>query len=130
MSRLADYFFVCGYDQRKGGGGAANPKESLSRVIQRFPERDWPDIPFIHGIDLFCQPAGWTLSAERQEPRFFILVLTDVEGKRLFCPCLTFSEAIPKEDLGRPLFTAVGRNRNDFTGSASVFRIRIHVDPY
>jgi myotubularin-related protein 5/13 len=100
MSRLADYFFVCGYDQRKGV--TANPKESLSRVIQRFPERDWPDIPFIHGIDLFCQPAGWTLSTERQEPRFFILVLTDVEGKRLFCPCLTFSEAIPKEDLGRP----------------------------
>ena len=101
MSRLADYFFVCGYDHRKGGGGGSNPKESQSRVIQRFPERDWPDIPFIHGIDLFCQPSGWSLSAERQEPRFFILVLTDVEGKRLFCPCLTFSEAIPKDDLGK-----------------------------
>lgn len=94
---------MCGYDHHRGGGGGAttNPKESPSRVIQRFPERDWPDIPFTHGIDLFCQPGGWSLSPERQEPRFFILVLTDAEGQRLFCPCLTFSEAIPKDVFGR-----------------------------
>ena len=25
------------------------------QVVQRFPERDWPDIPFVHGLDRFCQ---------------------------------------------------------------------------
>ena len=40
------------------------------------------------------------LSSERLEPQFFISILTDVEGKRLYCPCLTFSEAVTKESLG------------------------------
>ena len=61
------------------------------------------------------------MSAERQEPQFFISILTDVEGeaarfiflpnqnsqkpyfpsgKRLYCPCLSFSEAVTKESLG------------------------------
>ncbi|XP_023320914.1 myotubularin-related protein 13 isoform X8 [Eurytemora carolleeae] len=95
MSRLVDYFVICGYDHNK----VRSTKESCSQVIQRFPEKDWPDIPFIHGLDLFCQPGGWVLSSERQEPKFFISILTDVEGNRLHLPCLTFSEAIPKQDL-------------------------------
>jgi len=90
MSRFVDYFVICGYDHTKGRSG--NHKESNSQVIQRFPEKDWPDIPFIHGIDLFCQPNGWLLSTERQEPTFFMSVLTTVEGNRLYCPCLSFSE--------------------------------------
>ena len=98
MSRFVDYFVICGYDQTKGRTG--NPKESHSQVIQRFPERDWPDIPFIHGLDLFCQPHGWLLTPERQEPKFFVSILTDAEGNRLYCPCLTFSEAIAKDKLG------------------------------
>jgi len=98
MSRFVDYFYICGYDHTKGRSG--NHKESKSQVIQRFPEKDWPDIPFIHGVELFCQPNGWLLSTERQEPTFFVSVLTDVEGKRLYCPCLSFSEAISKEKLG------------------------------
>jgi len=97
MSRLVDYFVICGYDHNK----VRSTKESCSQVIQRFPEKDWPDIPFIHGLDLFCQPGGWVLSSERQEPKFFISILTDVEGNRLHLPCLTFSEAIPKQDLGK-----------------------------
>jgi len=97
MSRFVDYFFICGYDHTKGRSG--NYKEK-SQVIQRFPEKDWPDIPCIHGIDWFCQPNGWLLSTERQEPTFFVFVLTDVEGKRLYCPCLSFSEAVSKEKVG------------------------------
>ena len=75
-------------------------KEGQSQVIQRFPEKDWPDIAFIHGLDLFCQPNGWILTPERQEPKFFVSILTDAEGNRLYCPCLTFSEAISKDKLG------------------------------
>ena len=98
MSRFVDYFVICGYDHTKGRTG--NPKESHSQVIQRFPERDWPDIPFIHAIPLFCQPHGWLLTTERQEPKFFVSILTDTEGNRSYCPCLTFSEAIAKDKLG------------------------------
>merc|ERR1719481_1762432 len=49
---------------------------------------------------MFCQPDGWHLTPERQEPKFFMPVLTDVEGKRLYCPCLTFSEAVSREAVG------------------------------
>ena len=98
MSRFVDYFVICGYDHTRGRSG--NPKESYSQVVQRFPEKDWPDISFIHGLDLFCQPNGWTLSQEKQEPKFFVSILTDDKGNRLYCPCLTFSEAITKAKLG------------------------------
>jgi hypothetical protein len=52
MSRFVDYFVICGYDHTKGRPGG---RESCSQVIQRFPEKDWPDIPFVHGLDRFCQ---------------------------------------------------------------------------
>jgi myotubularin-related protein 5/13 len=90
MSRFVDYFVICGFDHTQGR--PESPKESSSQVIQRFPEKDWPDVPFIQGIDLFCQPNGWKLSTQRQEPTFFMSVLTAVEGNRLYCPCLSFSE--------------------------------------
>ena len=99
MSRFVDYFVICGFDHTKGRT-QGNMKESQSQVIQRFPEKDWPDISFIHGLDLFCQPNGWILTTERQEPRFFVSILTDAEGTRLYCPCLTFSEAVAKDKLG------------------------------
>lgn len=97
MSRLADYLLICGYDHTK----AHSPTESSSRVIQRFPCRDWPDVPLMPGLDMFCQPNGWNLSTERQEPKFFVLVMTDAEGGRIYCPVLTFSEAVRKDDLGK-----------------------------
>ena len=96
MSRLVDYFLICGYDHSK----IRNKNESSSRVVQRFPEKDWPDVPFLAGMDLFCQPNGWSLSPDRQSPKFFVLVMTDEGGTRLHCPVLTFSEAIRKDDLG------------------------------
>ena len=75
----------------------------------------------VANIHPIIQPGGWLVSAERQEPQFFISILTDVEGeaarfiflpnqivknhifpsgKRLYCPCLSFSEAVTKESLG------------------------------
>ena len=96
MSRIIDYFAIYGYDPEK----ARNAQEiSCSRLVQRFPEKDWPDVPFIDNLGTFCQPNGWVLSAERQEPKFFISVLTAAEGNRIYCPVFTFSEAVPKEDL-------------------------------
>ncbi|KAG5261493.1 hypothetical protein AALO_G00284900 [Alosa alosa] len=67
MARLADYFLVVGYDLEKRGGG-----EGQGRILQRFPEKDWEDNPFPQGIELFCQPSGWQLVAERQPPSFFV----------------------------------------------------------
>lgn len=120
-SRFVDYFVICGYDHTKGRSG--NPKESHSQVIQRFPERDWPDIAFIHGLDLFCQPNGWLLTPERQEPKFFVSILTDAEGNRLYCPCLSFSEAISKDKLG--LATVDEDNEDDgHQGPLSIVTVR------
>ncbi|XP_050441146.1 myotubularin-related protein 13 [Adelges cooleyi] len=89
MSRLADYFVVVGYDHEKERGG-----KSKGIIVQRFPEKDWKDTPFIDGIEWFCQPQGWSLSSERQEPRFFVFVLTDVEAERHYCACLCFNETV------------------------------------
>ncbi|KAJ8911049.1 hypothetical protein NQ315_004696 [Exocentrus adspersus] len=89
MSRLADYFVVVGYDHEKERSGI-----SSGIILQRFPERDWSDTPFIDGIEWFCQPQGWALSTERQEPRFFVSVLTDIDANRHYCACLCFNETL------------------------------------
>ncbi|BES90651.1 Myotubularin protein [Nesidiocoris tenuis] len=89
MSRLADYFVIVGYDHEKERGG-----HSKGIILQRFPDKDWPDTPFIDGIELFCQPQGWALSTERQEPRFFVSVLTDIDANRHYCACLCFNETV------------------------------------
>ncbi|XP_055539835.1 myotubularin-related protein 13 [Wyeomyia smithii] len=89
MSRLADYFVIVGYDHEKERTGTRNGK-----IIQRFPEKDWPDTPFIAGIEWFCQPQGWSLSTVRQEPQFFVSVLTDIDANRHYCACLCFNETI------------------------------------
>lgn len=40
----------------------------------------------------FCQPGGWELTERRQEPTYFVSVLTDIDGERHYCACLTFYE--------------------------------------
>lgn len=107
MSRLADYFVIVGYDHEKErkyfffynisylankfnlGSGS-----SSGIILQRFPEKDWLDTPFIEGIEWFCQPQGWALSTDRQEPRFFVSVLTDIDANRHYCACLCFNETV------------------------------------
>ncbi|RZF38820.1 hypothetical protein LSTR_LSTR000523 [Laodelphax striatellus] len=89
MSRLADYFVIIGYDHEKERSGQSN-----GIILQRFPKTDWSDTPFIDGIEWFCQPQGWALSTERQEPHFFVSVLTDVDANRHYCACLCFNETV------------------------------------
>ncbi|KAK7870000.1 hypothetical protein R5R35_011968 [Gryllus longicercus] len=89
MSRLADYFVIVGYDHEKERSGT-----SSGIILQRFPEKDWEDTPFIEGIEWFCQPQGWALSTERQEPRFFVSVFTDIHANRHYCACLCFNETV------------------------------------
>ncbi|XP_052066679.1 myotubularin-related protein 13-like isoform X4 [Mytilus californianus] len=89
MSRLADYFVLVGYDHEKDRGG-----QSVGKIIQRFPEKEWDDCPFTQGIELFCQPSGWKLSPQRCPPEFFIAVLTDMDADRHYCACLSFSESV------------------------------------
>ncbi|XP_042191162.1 myotubularin-related protein 5 [Callorhinchus milii] len=89
MARLADYFLVVGYDHEKRGSG-----ECQGRIIQRFPEKEWEDSPFPQGIELFCQPSGWQLFAEKKSPMFFVAVLTDINSERHYCACFTFWEAV------------------------------------
>ena len=95
MSRLVDYFVICGYEHTEGGRG---------RVLQRFPACDREDVSFIQGLDLFCQPGGWVLTPDRQETKFFMPMLTDSEGDRRYCPCLSFSEPLPLEEEDGMMF--------------------------
>lgn len=88
---------------------------TCGKIIQRFPEKDWPDTPFIEGIEWvsssnfpylfnlyndfidtlqFCQPLGWNLSQERHEPKFFTSVLTDIDANKHYCACLSFHETL------------------------------------
>lgn len=87
--RLADYFVVVGFreDSQKAGIGSGV-------VLQRFPVRDWDDVSFISEIELFCQPQGWRLALESEEPKYFVSVLTDMVGNRFYCACLSFHEPI------------------------------------
>lgn len=71
------------------GGSIRNGK-----ILQRFPEQDWPDTPFFEGIEWFCQPQGWSLSTHQQEPQFFISVLTNIDGNHHYCACLSFNEKV------------------------------------
>ncbi|XP_030373438.1 myotubularin-related protein 13 [Scaptodrosophila lebanonensis] len=95
MSRLADYFVIVGYDNDKEKtAGNVNGQPICGKIVQRFPEKDWPDTPFIEGIEWFCQPLGWNLSCEKQEPKFFVSVLTDIDANKHYCACLSFHETL------------------------------------
>ncbi|XP_075409554.1 myotubularin-related protein 5 isoform X3 [Tenrec ecaudatus] len=94
MARLADYFVLVAFGPHPRGSG-----EGQGQILQRFPEKDWEDNPFPQGIELFCQPSGWQLCAERNPPTFFVAVLTDINSERHYCACLTFWEPVePTQD--------------------------------
>uniref|UniRef100_A0A8C5QBF1 SET binding factor 1 n=1 Tax=Leptobrachium leishanense TaxID=445787 RepID=A0A8C5QBF1_9ANUR len=73
------------------------------RIIQKFPEKDWEDNPFPQGIELFCQPSGWQLCAEKNPPTFFIAVLTDINSERHYCSCFTFWEELDCSEEDAPI---------------------------
>jgi hypothetical protein len=66
----------------------------------------------IKGRDVlqFCQPQGWALSTERQEPRFFVSVLTDIDANRHYCACLCFNETVaitPSKPVDEVIFLII-----------------------
>ncbi|KAJ9585117.1 hypothetical protein L9F63_003069, partial [Diploptera punctata] len=112
MSRLADYFVIVGYDHEK----------EMELFYRDFLRKDWSDTPFIEGIEWFCQPQGWALSTERQEPRFFVSVLTDIDANRHYCACLCFNETVaitPSKPVDEEEDTVEGENSHprSLTGS-------------
>ncbi|XP_047135249.1 myotubularin-related protein 13 isoform X1 [Hydra vulgaris] len=93
MSRLADYFCVVGVEDVSDN--LINKKVELkSSIIQRFPCKDWKDVPFPQGLEHFCQPGGWFSSVKNLPPTFYVAILTDIEGKSNYLACLTFYEGI------------------------------------
>ena len=84
--------------------------------MQRFPEKDWSDTPFIEGIEWFCQPLGWALSTERLEPHYFVSVLTDIDANRHYCACFCFNETVaitpnkPVDEEEEESLLSTGRN--------------------
>lgn len=94
-TRLVDYVAIVGFDFE------ANQRNAKGRILQRFPEKDWPDTRFIEGIEFFCQPLGWELTttpnqSHKYVPKFFQFVLTDIDVDRHYCACLTFYEAVQR----------------------------------
>ena len=47
---------------------------------------------------------------EKSEPKFFVSVLTDIEGRRHYCACLAFSEAVPKDLVSKCIKGFTRRN--------------------
>jgi hypothetical protein len=54
--RLVDYVAVCGYDHARKAAASDEASSSANRndafacngkILQRFPSRDWKDVPFI-----------------------------------------------------------------------------------
>lgn len=98
-TRLIDYVAIVGFDFE-----ISNQRNAKGRILQRFPEKDWPDTSFIEGIEFFCQPLGWELLAtpypqqsQKHVPKFFQFVLTDIDVDRHYCACLTFYEAVQND---------------------------------
>lgn len=99
-TRLVDYVAIVGFDFE------ANLRNAKGRILQRFPEEDWPDTSFIEGIEFFCQPLGWQLItaaqySQRYTPKFFQFVLTDIDVDRHYCACLTFYEVVQEQSQKR-----------------------------
>lgn len=42
----------------------------------------------------FCQPQGWALSLQQEEPKYFMSVLTNVDGNHYYCAVLSFNEKV------------------------------------
>ena len=56
---------------------------------------------FSTGVAQFCQPTGWSLSAHKLPPTYFVAALTDIDAERHYGACLTFSEDVATlEPLG------------------------------
>jgi hypothetical protein len=75
-------------------------------VLQRFPNRDWPDVSFFNGLQVvgicyntqlsplqFCEPDGWTITDRPHAPRLHTTILTDEGGERHYCATLTISQS-------------------------------------
>jgi myotubularin-related protein 5/13 len=98
-TRLVDYVVIVGFDFE------SNQRNAKGRILQRFPEKDWPDTAFIEGIEFFCQPLGWEITQlspeahhlQKVAPKFFQFVLTDIDVDRHYCACLTFYEAVQNQ---------------------------------
>lgn len=50
--------------------------------------------PFIQFTFQFCQPQGWALSLQQEEPKYFMSVLTNVDGNHYYCAVLSFNEKV------------------------------------
>ena len=50
--------------------------------------------PTVFCVCQFCQPTGYSLSTQQQQPAFYVAVLTDVDADRHYCATFTFHETV------------------------------------
>eukprot|EP00727_Mastigamoeba_balamuthi_P007009 m51a1_g2929 putative udp-glucose 4-epimerase (1618) ;mRNA; r:566998-574824 len=95
--RFVDYFVVV------GAGDALEPLDAASalsarecfdapfkaRIVGRHPSADHEDTKLPLQVWMLCFPRGLRLRRAPQRPKFFIFVLTEVDGVRLYGAALT-----------------------------------------
>lgn len=66
----------------------------LQGELTNIKIRNLPLFIMLSILPQFCQPQGWALSTDRQEPKYFVSVLTDIDANRHYCAVLCFNEAV------------------------------------
>lgn len=67
-------------------------------IIEVFPE-EARDNPLTRDLALFCLPQGVQITSQRQRPKSWPFVLTNVFGQRYYCVVLSFSEEFEKSSF-------------------------------
>jgi len=64
-------------------------------ILDRFPEKDYPDSPLAVALPIFCFPLGATFTEVPSDPHFHATMLTNTEGTRTYAYSLVFTERVP-----------------------------------
>lgn len=109
LNRLVDYFLVVGLSEdheldvlvKEDGRTLYKP-----HLIDRYPPKDYEDIPFPPGIEIFGIPGGIAPKESIELPKFHHFAATLGNGDRLYGTCLRFDEPVP-DKLVRPMREAM-----------------------
>eukprot|EP01036_Dinobryon_divergens_P039294 gene39294-51774_t len=102
--RVADYLVIVGAgddlspvqaeDQPRGCQGFPLKMHYNAFITDRYPMQDRKDVPFPHGVELFCFPNGIQICEEPLNPLFYSFVHTSEDGFHMMGCCLVFYEAL------------------------------------
>jgi myotubularin-related protein 5/13 len=130
--RVVEYVLVAGLALKRKHDSPAPPAEKDSEagytgtILQRFPTVDRKTTPLPRGIEIFCQPLGWTVTTSPSPPSLTTFILTAEDGKRLFCSSLTFYQlqSLTKRAKKRLRSVPVDQDVSSITESRQMTRFK------